>query len=182
MYPQHPIHARSTEEDPMDPRQLSEELRHGDGEDLQRRRWIVGLSMVGAAMAQIVNVYQMGLVKRLPDPPGDLFDATKVDASTYAYKRFNMPDGPFMLITYGVTAALASAGGEHRARRTPWLPIAMAVKTGYDALSALLLGREEWKENKALCQYCQVATLASIASAALAIPEARRAVRQLRAA
>lgn len=44
---------------------------------------------------------------------------------------------------------------------------------------ALKLGREEWGENRALCAYCQVATACSLASAALALPEAADAARNL---
>ncbi|MFI7575749.1 hypothetical protein [Micromonospora sp. NPDC049497] len=47
------------------------------------------------------------------------------------------------------------------------------------AVLAVELGREEWRDNRALCAYCQVATLASAASAVLALPEARRALRRL---
>lgn len=166
----------------MDPTRLSRELREGQSPDLTRRRWVLGLSLLGAAMGQVVALYQMGIVKRLPDPPGRLgrvFDATRVDASDYAYKRMNMPDAPAMVTTYGVTAMLASAGGMDRARSTPWLPIALAAKTLYDSATALTLGREEWEENEALCEYCQVATVASLASFALALPEAVRAARHL---
>ena len=166
----------------MDPTRLSHELRQGQSPDLTRRRWVLGLSLLSAAMGQVVALYQMGLVKRLPDPPGRLrrvFDATKVDASDYAYKRLNMPDAPMMITTYGVTAMLASAGGEARARDVPWLPIALAAKTLYDSATALRLGQEEWRDNRALCEYCQVATVASLASLALALPEAVRATRHL---
>ena len=90
-----------------------------------------------------------------------------------------MPDAPMMITTYGVTAMLASAGGMHRARTTPWLPIAAAAKTLYDSAVALKLGREEWQENRALCEDCQVATLASLATLALALPEAVTAARHL---
>ena len=68
----------------MHPSQLSRELREGQSPDLTRRRWVVGLSLLSAAMGQVVALYQMGIVKRLPSAPGplgDLFDATKVDAS-----------------------------------------------------------------------------------------------------
>lgn len=162
----------------MNPTQLSHELREGQSPDLTRRRWIVGLSLLGTAMAQLVTLYQTGIVKRLPDPPGGddkLFNATKVDASNYAYQRLDVPDGTLMLGTYAVTAGLASAGGMDRARTQPLLPLAMAAKALYDAVTTVRLGREEWAENHALCQYCQVATLASLASAALALPEAARA-------
>lgn len=163
----------------MRPSQLSHQLREGTDPDLRRRRWVVGLSFVGAAAAEIVALYQMGIVKRLPSLPIRLFDATKVDASDYAYSRARTPDGFLMLATYAVTALLAGAGGRNRAERMPWLPIALAAKTLYDSHTALKLGREEWRDNEALCDYCQTATIASLASAALAMPEAVRAARGL---
>jgi uncharacterized membrane protein len=158
------------------PRQLSRDLRLGRSPDLSRRRGIVGLSFVGAAAGMVVGAYQMGLIRRLPSLPFRAFDAERVDASDYAYKRAQTPDALLMLVTYGITAVLAGAGGKHRARQTPLLPIALAAKTIYDSAVALKLGQEEWAENKALCDYCQAATVASIASVALALPEAARAV------
>lgn len=164
----------------MDPKSLSRELREAKTPDLTRRRWIVGLSLLGGTMGQIVSLYQVGIVPRLPDPPGRLFDATKVDASPYAYSRFESPDGPAMVVSYAVTAWLAAAGGQGRAQTRPWVPIALALKAVYDTAVALELAREEWRDNRALCEYCQVATLASAASVALAVPEAVRAVQTLR--
>jgi uncharacterized membrane protein len=159
---------------------LSRELREGTDPDLQRRRWVLGLSLVGLAAGQIVSLFQMGILRRLPDLPVRPFDATKVDAAPYAYSRLQTPDGALMLVSYAVTAALAAAGGPDRARRDPALPIAMAVKTGYDSAVAVKLATEEWRDTRALCGYCQTATVASILSFAIALPEAMRAVRHLR--
>lgn len=163
----------------MTPRELSEELRNDSTPDLQRRRWIVGLSLLGTAMAQIVSLYQVGIVRRLPDPPLELFDSTKVDASDYAYKRLQTPDAFMMLTSYAVTAWLAAAGGKNRATQVPLLPVALGLKTVLDTATAAQLGREEWQENKALCAYCQVATICSVASIALTAPEALRAAKNL---
>lgn len=163
----------------MEPQQLSKELREGNSPDLERRRWILGLSMLGGTMAQIVTLYQMGVIKELPSLPLPIFDASRVDASNYAYSRLNTPDGPLMMITYGITAWLTTTGGENRARENPLVPIAMGAKILFDALTAAELAREEWSENKAFCEYCQVATLCSFASLALAIPEVTTAVRTL---
>lgn len=41
----------------MEPKQLSLELRKGKSPDLTRRRLIVGLSMLGATMAEAVSMY-----------------------------------------------------------------------------------------------------------------------------
>ena len=163
----------------MDPTQLSQELRKGDNPDLTRRRFIVGLSMIGATMAEAVSLYQVGIIPELPDPSIPGIDSSKVDASDYAYRNFDTPDGFMMLTNYSITALLAAAGGKERATQAPFLPIALAAKTFMDSALALWLAREEWKENEAFCAYCQAATVCSIASFALAIPEAMTAIRYL---
>lgn len=163
----------------MNPTQLSEELRKGNNPHMTRRRWIIGLSTLGGSMGQLVTLYQTGIVSHLPDPPVPIFDADKVDASNYAYSRFNSPDGPLMVGNYAVTAWLASAGGLERARRNPLIPIAMGIKLVFDSALSAELAREEWKENKAFCEYCQVATVCSLASLVLAVPEVVEAFRTL---
>lgn len=139
---------------------------------------MVALSLVGTAIGQIVALYQTGMVKHLPDPPGP-FDSDRVDASDYAYSRLQTPDATLMIGTYAVTAALAAAGGADRAARQPLLPVATAAKAGFDLATNLKLAREEWSENKAFCAYCQAATLVSLATLVLALPEAVRAAKRL---
>ena len=164
----------------MKPSELSRQLREGQTPELNNRRWIVGLSLVGVAMAQIVSLYQVGIVKHLPDPPLDIFDSDKVDASDYAYKRFQTPDGFLMLLSYAATATLAGAGGEKRGQTQPLLSLLMGGKILLDLISAAELAREEWNDNKKLCPYCQTATLASLASLVLAWPEVKSAWRNWR--
>lgn len=161
----------------MTPAELSRQLRTDHSPVMQRRRWIVGLSLAGVTIGQIVSLFQTGIIKDLPDPPVGPFDSARVDASDYAYKRLQTPDALFMIITYGITAALAGAGGRDRARTNPALPLALAGKAAYDAAVCTQLGVEEWKTNKALCAYCQVATLISYATLALSLVEAGDALR-----
>ena len=165
----------------MDPSALSRYLREEDDDaELTRRRWAVGLSLLGVAAGQIVSLYQTGVLKHLPDPPsGGLFDSDKVDASDYAYKRADTPDGLFMTVSYAVTALLCGAGGPDRPRRYGWLPVLALGKATYDTVLAAKLAREEWGDNKKLCAYCQTATLASAATALLLLPESVRAIRKL---
>jgi uncharacterized membrane protein len=162
------------------PAQLSQELRLETSPDLTRRRWGIALSLVGAAIGGVVTAYQTGLIKRLPDIlPGRIWDAEKVDASDYAYKRLQTPDATMMVATYAVTAAVISAGGKDRAEQAPMLPIAAALKAAFDFITCVKLGQEEWAENKALCSWCQVATGLSAATLALTLPEAVRASKAL---
>ncbi len=165
----------------LPPHQLSRELRLGHLPDLQRRRWTVGLSFGGAVIGMVVSAYQSGLLKKLPDIlPGKIFDAEQVDASDYAYKRLQTPDGFLMVLTYAATAALAAAGGQYRAKRQPILPIAAAAKAWSDLVTCLVLAREEWAENRALCSWCQLATAISATTAMLAMPKAYRALAEVR--
>ncbi len=159
------------------PSQLSRELREDDSPELSARRTLVALSLVGTVAAQVVSLYQVGLVKRLPDLPFRPFDTNKVDASDYAYRRFQVPDAFLMLCSYSTTALLAAMGGKERYKTQKWLPILTFAKVLVDVLGAIELGREEWKDNKALCVYCQCATLASLVSLWVAWPEAKRAWR-----
>ena len=57
----------------MEPQQLSEELRKGNNPHMSRRRAIIGLSMLGGSMGQLVTLYQTGIVSHLPDPPDSRF-------------------------------------------------------------------------------------------------------------
>ena len=98
------------------PSELSRYLRTASDPTLRRRRWIVGLSLLGAGVGQVVGAYQTGILRHLPDPPVGPFDSDRVDASDHAYRRASSPDGLMMVLTYAVTAWLAGAGGQDRAR------------------------------------------------------------------
>lgn len=164
----------------LPPARLSQELREGRSGDLARRRWALGLNFAGAGVGMLVAAYQTGMLKRLPDIlPGKLWDAEKVDASDYAYKRAQTPDGLLMALTYIVTACLVGAGGKDRSRQQPWIPLAASAKAWSDLLFALKLTREEYRDNSALCSWCQVATVFTAATAVLSTPEAVRAGRGL---
>lgn len=162
----------------LTPNDLSEQLRTDDHADMKRRRWTIGLSIAGGAIGAIVTAYQTGMIRRLPDMlPGNVFDAEQVDASDYAYANLQMPDAPQMMVTYALTAALASAGGADRATENPALSVVTAAKAAFDLATCLYMAREEWRTNHKLCSYCQVATVISAATVALTLPEAVRAVR-----
>lgn len=162
----------------MQPSQLSQELREGSSPDLNARRTIITLSFVGVVIAKIVSLYQIGIIKKLPDPPIAIFDSNKVNASDYAYKRFATPDAFLMLLTYASTAWLAGGGREDRAKRNPLWVYAMFGKIALDCLTNVKLGMEEYQTNKKLCFYCQTATVISFVSLLAALPEFKRALRK----
>lgn len=162
----------------LSPPQLSDELRNATSPDLKRRRIGIALSLAGAAIAAAVSAYQTGLSKRLPDIlPGEIWDAEKVDASDYAYANLQSPDGPMMLVNYGLTAMAIAAGGKDRATQNAALPVVATVKAAADFALCSAMAVEEWRENGKLCSWCQVATALSAATLVLTVPETVRALR-----
>ena len=120
----------------MHPEQLSEQLRHDTGSFLEHRRGIVGLALGAAASMGVIALYQMGILKHLPEPPLPGLDADKVDASGEAYEKLATPDALLGLGSYAATAILAGMGEKDRATTRPWIPLALGDKVGVDAAQA----------------------------------------------
>jgi len=161
------------------PEALSDELRNGTGDDLARRRRVVGLSLVAAGSMGLISLYQMGIIKHLPEPPLPRLDADKVDASAEAYSRFATPDGFLGLGSYAMTMSIAAMGGQDRVRTMPWVPIALAAKVVFDAYQAGRLTVDQATKERAFCSWCLLSAACTFATVPLVIPEARAAIRHL---
>ncbi|MDQ6733902.1 MAG: vitamin K epoxide reductase family protein [Nitrospirota bacterium] len=156
--------------------QLRQELQDGDTGDLRRRRGIVALSLIGMASMAAVTLYQMGLIRHLPDPPLSRFDSDRVNASDTAY-QYGVPDGTLTLAGHATNAVMAAFGGIRRAAEQPWVPIAASGKAGVEAaIAAKYLFYQMPVVEKKWCGYCIVDALMHIGSFALTLPEAARAV------
>src|SRR5207245_4464305 len=94
---------------------LSRELRTAATPELRRRRRVVALSLVASSSMALITLYQVGLIRHLPEPPLPMFNADKVDASAEAYEKFSTPDAILGLGSYATTMALAAMGGANRA-------------------------------------------------------------------
>jgi hypothetical protein len=108
----------------MKPQQLREELQEGDTADVRRRRGIVAVSLIGMASMAAVTLYQMGLIRHLPDPPLPRFDSDRVNASDTAY-QYGVPDGTLTLVGHTTNAGIAAFGGVRRTDERPgcrWPP------------------------------------------------------------
>ena len=163
-----------------EPARISSELRHSSSAELARRRGVIGLALVGAGAMAVVSLYQTGALRHVPEPPLPGFDADRVDASEEAYASASTPSGLLGLTSFAVTATLAGAGGADRARRRPWLALALAAKGVADALGAGKLTYHQWKRHRAWCLWSVVGAIASIAMLPLIAPDALDAVRRVR--
>ena len=168
---------------PLSPRALGRELRFAESDDLARRRAVIGLSLASAAVMGVITLYQTGLIKHLPEPPIKGLDADRVNGSSEAYKTLAAPDALLGLNSYATTAVLAAIGGKHRAAAGGWtrfVPLALAGKAAFDAAQAAKLTVDQWTKHRAFCLYCLTAAAATFAVLPLTLPEAWRAIRNLR--
>jgi hypothetical protein len=165
---------------PENPAVLSEQLRRGRTPDLRLRRGIIGLAFAAGACTALVALYQSGVIRHVPEPRWRRLDADRVDAVNDAYAYFSTPDAFLGTVSYATTAALAAMGGADRARRRPWVSLAMVGKIILDCGIASWLTWFQWNRLRAFCSWCLLATSAAFATLLLALPEARRALRNLR--
>lgn len=159
---------------------LSRQLRGPPQRFLTQRRVIVGCSLVAIGAMGLISLYQMGLLKHLPEPAWPGLDADRVDGSPEAYKHFSTPDAVLGLGSYAATMALAEMGGTDRARRRPWIPLALAGKVLFDVGQMLRMLRDQWTKERAFCFWCLLSAVATFAGAPFVFGEAREAWRHLK--
>lgn len=165
---------------PLTPEELGRDLRGGYSPALKRRRGVIGLSFFSCAVLGTVALYQIGLIKKLPEPRSRAFDTAKVNGSGEAYSLLATPDAFLGLASYAVTACLAGMGPENRARTQPWMPIALAAKLLVDSAMASKLTVDECAKFRAFSVWSVLTAVATWTALPLAVPEAAAALRQLR--
>jgi uncharacterized membrane protein len=158
---------------------LRDYQQHSQDEEMEFRRALVGVSLIGIAAMGIVTLFQTGIVKGLPDPPVGNFHTEKVNSSHEAYRR-GTPDAPLAVTAHSVNIVLATLGGRDRPRRTPWLPImATLFAAPQAATAAQYLFYQMPKVDKAWCPYCIVDALTLFATFGLTLKESTRSIRSL---
>jgi uncharacterized membrane protein len=161
------------------PEELSSDLRDGSSGFLKHRRFIASLSLFSAGLMGGIALYQLGILKNIPEPRWSKFNSEKVNGSAEAYSHLATPDALLGLVSYGATACLAGMGAQKRWQTHPWIPIGMAAKTLLDAALAGKLTVDEWTKYRAFCFWCLLTTAATFAVVPFAIPETTAAVRTL---
>jgi len=158
---------------------LRRQLQRSTDPDVRRRRAVVVTSLVGMASMAAVSLLQTGVLRHLPDPPLDNFDSDKVNSSDTAY-ALGAPDGTLSLAALGMNLPLAGFGGAYRSRRTPYVPIAAAVKAGIEAAAAGWYFYQMPAKEKKWCAYCIAGAIANFTVFGLTLPEAAKAWKHLR--
>lgn len=162
----------------LDPQELRAELQENESKNLNRRRAIIGLSLIGMGAMTAVTLLQTGIVKHLPDPPIDSFDSDKVNSSDTAY-ALGVPDGTLSLASLAANIPIAAFGGENRHEKQPLVPILAAGKSVVEAVVAGWYFYQMPTKEKAWCGYCIIGALANFGIAALSLAEAKDAYQAL---
>lgn len=151
---------------------LREDLREGRGPFLRSRRMVAALSLATISSLGLVALYQLGILKRLPQPSCGAFDTEKVNGSRQAYEKLEVPDAILGIGSYAATLGLAAMGGENRAQTQPWIPLALSAKAIADAAQAGKLTRDSWRKHGAFSIYSLIAAAATLLALPFTLPEA----------
>jgi len=132
-----------------------------------------------ASLASL-SLYQMGIFKRLAEPPIPVLDARKVNGSAEAYGILNTPDAVLGLGSYAATLGLIAMSGPDRARSQAWIPLALAAKSSLDSFQAGSLPRKSWFKFRAFSLYSLVTAPCTFFVLPVVLPEARAAWKKLK--
>lgn len=161
------------------PENLRRDSRKDRSGNMRRRRGAVAVSLLGIGAMAFTTMLQMGLVRRLPDPPIRRFNTKKVNLTDEAFS-YGGPDSPIVILMHAINMVLATTGGADRARRHPWLPLLAASLSGaQSAMAAKYLFYQMPQVDEAYCPYCIVDALAHFATLGLVLPEAVEAAEEL---
>lgn len=163
----------------MDIDAIRKQLRDGNSKSLNRKRKIALLSVIGLVDFGIISLYQLGVIRHLPDFPGKIFDSDKVNASHKAYAT-GVPDGTISATLYGINLVLASAGGTSKSNRHPILDVLLGGVVIGSALGGLNYLLNMVKEQERACPYCITGATINFAMVPYVIPVVKKGIQQLK--
>lgn len=158
---------------------IRRELRHGRSPSLRNRRRIGLLAAVGLVDFAVISLYQIGVIRRLPDLPGRVFDSNQVNASRKAY-QLGVPDGTTGAALYAGILILAAAGGSRGSGRVALLDLLLGAAVASGVAGAGIYLRDMIVEQAKACPYCLLGAGINLAMVPAAWPGVREGVRSLR--
>lgn len=157
---------------------IRSQLRHGKSKSLQRKRKIALLSVIGMVDFGIISLYQLGVIRHLPDLPGKVFDSDKANASHKAY-AMGVPDGPVSAALYGLNLVLASAGGSRKSNRHPVFDVLLGGVVAGSALASISYMYNMVTRQEVACPYCITGAAINFAMVPYVLPEVKKSWRKL---
>jgi uncharacterized membrane protein len=137
----------------MKPKEIRDALLYEESEDVERRRKVVLLSVVGLADFSLIALLQSGVVRRLPDIPYPIFDTNGINTSKTSY-AMGVPDAVVSSVMLAMKMALATAGGSKRANRRSVFDLLLGAVTVGHTLGAVQMTYDMLFKKKRICVYC----------------------------
>lgn len=120
------------------------------------------LSAIGLLDFVPISLYQLGVIRHLPDLPGKIFDSDYVNASKEA-QLMGLPDGPVSLLLYAANLGLVSGALKKKKRGNIFDYLIAGNALGQAAGGAYYLYVMATKEKK-ICPYCVAGALINFAT------------------
>lgn len=115
----------------------------------------------------VVAARQLGIVRRLPDPPGGVWDSDAIVMSKAAHPA-GIPDGVLGLASYGVTVGLLLL-----AEDADWLRPVAKAKLAMDGSAAWTNTVRQVAVFRRLCSWCMATVVCTAAMVGLAKNDVR---------
>ncbi len=144
----------------------------------ENRKGIAALCSIAMVGLGAIAGYQLGWLKKLPDPPVRVFNSERIVTSRDAYKLLGIPDALLGLGSYGTTLALA---WNHHRSPTETSSLLLTGKIAFDVYQAASHSITQWTQFHKLCAWCLIPTACTLRTAFLVAPEARQAIERMTA-
>lgn len=127
-----------------------------------RKNERIALLCCGAALASLIPValFQVKALKKLPDPPGAIFDSERIVTSKDAFP-FGIADGLLGLGSYGIALSLLLAAGTSRGQRNSFLQTSLKGKLLLDGSMAAWNAVKQVRRFHSICSWCMGTALAT---------------------
>lgn len=129
---------------------MNEAAESGNG-----RAIVLAASAVAVATLVPVALHQLGLLKHLPDPPGEVFDSDGITQSAMAHP-LGVPDALPGMANFAVTFGLACAADE-----CGWARKALGAKLLLDGGAAGFNAVRQVVHFKKICSWCMGTAVAT---------------------
>lgn len=139
-----------------------QKVRNRSGRAAESRRTIGLLSAIGILDFVPISLYQLGVIRHLPDLPSDLFDSDFVNASKEAQVA-GIPDGPVSLLMYAANLVLVGEALKKKKKRNVFDYLIAGNALGQAAGGAYYLYNMATVQKK-VCLYCVTGALLNFAT------------------
>jgi len=148
---------------------LGRAMRSNDAA-MRNRRAIATLAVAAAVPLGVVALWQIGAIRKIPEPKLPHFDAAKVNGSAQGYDKLQTPDAILGIGSMIATMGLAAMGPP---KRSSLLTQILAAKIAMDVATSAKLTVDQWTKYRAFCFWCLLSATATFAMLPFAWNEIR---------